>query len=60
MEINITNLRSFRDDIFGDCEIENILEQSIEWIRQNCDPEDIFKKDELEYWALENGFRREE
>ena len=38
----------------------NMLEMAIGWIAYNLNPEDVFKEEDLEKWALENGFREEE
>ena len=33
-----------------------LLEQAIEWIADNLDPEDVFDKKQLNYWADEQGY----
>ena len=33
-----------------------LLEDSIEWIKENMNPEDVFSDAQLEAWAKENGF----
>ena len=43
------------DEQFG----AEFLEEIIEWIRKNIEPERIFDKSELEDWALNNGFVKE-
>lgn len=37
----------------------NLLEDSIEWIGSNMNPEEVFDEKELRYWALNNGFSEE-
>jgi hypothetical protein len=32
----------------------------IEWVEDNCEPEDVFDDDKLGAWALDNGFTKEE
>lgn len=36
-----------------------LLEDAIEWIKNNMTPEDVFNSSELSDWALSNGFVRE-
>ena len=36
------------------------LDDAIEWIAGNMDPEDVFPEKELAHWATENGFKAEE
>ena len=31
----------------------------LDWVTDNFDPEDVFENDQLEDWALDNGFVRE-
>ena len=35
---------------------KDLLENSIEWIASNLNPEDVFSKDDLSDWAIENGY----
>jgi len=35
----------------------NFLEECIDWISKNMNPEEVFDEKELEYWATRNGFR---
>lgn len=37
-----------------------LLEQSIEWIGDNMNPEDVFSKKDLENWAEANGYEKSE
>jgi len=37
-----------------------ILENAVEFISANFDPEEIFSEDQLTRWAKENGFGEEE
>lgn len=32
-----------------------LLENAIDWISSNLDPEEVFSRDELEQWAKDNG-----
>lgn len=36
---------------------ENLLENAIEWIRENLRPEKVFEEDELKSWAEKNGYK---
>ena len=36
------------------------LDEIIEWVKNNLTPEEIYDKDVLEEWALDNGFVEEE
>ena len=38
---------------------DRLLEESIEWIGKNLDPEDVFSENALAFWAEQNGFERE-
>lgn len=33
-----------------------LLEESIEWIRSNMSPEDVFSESDLEQWAADEGY----
>ena len=34
---------------------ENLLEDSIAWIRNNMELDEVFTSDDLEEWAMEHG-----
>jgi len=36
------------------------LDEAVEWIRSNMEPDDVFTEDKLEAWAERNGYKREE
>lgn len=36
-----------------------LVEDAIDWIQSNCDPEVVFSTKELEEWAENNGYTRE-
>jgi len=36
------------------------LDEAIEWIKHNLNPEDVFDEGDLEEWATDNGFFTEE
>jgi len=46
---------SQQDSIINDL----ILEDAIEWIAGNMEPEGVFKEDELRSWAESNGYFQE-
>jgi hypothetical protein len=33
-----------------------MLDEAMTWIGNNCDPEDVFSKDQLERWAESEGY----
>ena len=37
-----------------------LLEDAIEWISRNMNPEDVFKENDLETWAESNGYVKED
>ncbi len=37
-----------------------LLEEAIDWIRSNMEPDEVFEEDELREWAQNNGFVEEE
>jgi hypothetical protein len=36
----------------------SILDDIVEWIDLNLDPEEVYTGSRLEQWAFENGFRK--
>ena len=48
--------RAFCRDILP----QNLLEASADWIRENVDPSDVFRQEDLESWAEENGYTKED
>lgn len=36
----------------------SILEDSVEWIKKNMEPEDVFSEDQLSTWAKNNGYEQ--
>ena len=45
----------FTDDLFGNYP----LDQAIEWINSNLDPDDVFDDAALETWAVDNGYTQD-
>ena len=43
-------------DFIGSVIPSSLLEQAIEWIASNLNPEDVFPDNVLSEWALRNGF----
>jgi hypothetical protein len=35
------------------------LDDAIEWIKKNLNPEDVFSKSDLDVWAAENDYTKE-
>jgi len=44
--------QAFIRDVISD----RILEEAIEWIKTNMEPDEVFDEKDLEFWAYENGF----
>lgn len=44
--------KSFIEAVIG----RSILDDAIEWIRENLNPEDVFPAKELDSWAEDNGY----
>lgn len=40
--------------------LDNMLDEAIDWIRHNREPNDVFDVLQLEDWAKENGFVHED
>lgn len=53
---NYTQERKFIEDVVP----RDFLAQAIEWAACSLNPEHVFSRHELEEWAEENGFVREE
>ena len=37
-----------------------VLQDAVDWIAHTLTPDEVFSKDDLEAWALENGFVEED
>jgi len=48
--------KNFVNSVLG----SNVLEDAVEWIKNNLQPDEVFTEDELGTWAYENGFLKEE
>lgn len=46
----------FLESVIG----STLLEESIDWIQANLDPEDVFSVETLRDWAEDNGYVEEE
>ena len=49
---SVSDNKNFTDQIIS----AYPLDEAIEWIMHNMDPEDIFSTDQLLAWAEENGY----
>jgi hypothetical protein len=38
----------------------SLLEEAVEWISVNMDPEEVFSRSDLGYWAEHNGYKLED
>lgn len=48
--------KEFRDALVS----TRMLEEAIDWIRSNLEPDDVFTQNSLEAWAENNGYVRDE
>ncbi len=53
---NTRTEQDFIETVLG----SDILASTVEWIGYTLSPEEVFSKDDLEAWALENGFVEED
>lgn len=55
-------MASFNSDkAFRDAMVDtDLLDKAIEWIGENLEPTDVFSKEQLETWAENNGYVKEE
>ena len=49
---SVSDNKNFSDQIIS----KYPLDEAIEWIMHNMDPEDIFSTGQLSIWAEENGY----
>ena len=46
-------------EAFVNCLINSaLLDEAVEWIGEELDPETVFSQKKLEQWAFDNGFRK--
>jgi hypothetical protein len=38
---------------------KSALDNAIHWILNNLDPDDVFSTEQLEKWAIDNGYKKE-
>ena len=49
-----------QDSEFKDAIVpSSLLEEAIEWIKSNMEPEDVFNDDDLKTWAEDSGYTKE-
>ena len=46
--------RRFLDEIVG----TGLLENAIEWIKDNLEPDEVFDEKDLDRWAQENNYQQ--
>jgi len=44
--------RRFLDEVVG----SRLLEEAIDWIKNNLEPDDVFSRDDLARWAINNDY----
>lgn len=56
------NFTAKQEDEFRESAVTTSVDMDnvIEWVAKYCDPEEVFSEDELEKWARENGFVKED
>ena len=54
--INEMQKGDFNQTLFGS---GWVLEDAIEWIRDNLYPEDVFDREQLDDWAIDSGYTLE-
>lgn len=47
-------------DFLNELEVQWLLDDAIDSINNNLDPEDVFDEKTLEDWAIENNFRKDD
>jgi hypothetical protein len=51
---------AYREMVIGKLASLIQLDEAIDWIKSNLNPEDVFDERDLRQWADENGFVNEE
>ena len=49
----------FNDEVVHPNILNNMLQDAIEWIKKNLDPEDVFSTTDLEKWAESEGYSKQ-
>ena|GEM_PF-2870110 len=49
--------RDFTAEVLENIESDAMI--AVLWVRHNCEPEDVFAVEDLEYWAEQNGYVKE-
>lgn len=52
----VSENRDFVSMVIGD----SLLDEAIDYIQSNLDPEDVFESSDLEYWAERNDYKKED
>ena len=61
MNLTYQQEQNFRNTVANAMNINtSLLEDMLEWIKNNLQPDDVFSVKELEDWALDCGFIKEE
>jgi hypothetical protein len=56
------NQREFEELLTDNVSIDvpkNMLQKTIEWVRKNMEPDEVFEEKRLNEWATSNGYVRE-
>lgn len=48
--------KEFIENVIG----RSLLDDSIEWIAKNMEPDDVFSQSALETWAESNGYKKDD
>lgn len=52
---NWTQETDFINNVIG----RGILDEAVDWVKSNLEPDEVYDKEELEEWAENNGFVKE-
>lgn len=52
MQASFSQRRKFVQDVIND----SLLDDVVDWISSNMEPDEVFTKSDLELWAEKNGF----
>lgn len=55
MQASFNQRRKFVKDVIND----SLLDDVVDWISSNMEPDEVFPKSDLELWAEKNGFIKE-
>lgn len=57
MKFSIQKSRLFADSVL---DTDYVLEYTVDWIKANLSPEEVFDESDLAEWAVNNGYKLED